>query len=124
MIIGLLGGIMMPSVPPVDDAAAANERSYPTLIIAGIISVPIAATVAGPEPDIAAKNMQARIVTHAKPPVTCPINADAKSTRRCERPPYSIKYPASTKNGTATSGNESDELNVVCGTNTAGMPCA
>ena len=38
--------------------------------MAGIISVPIAATVAGPDPDIAAKNMQARIVTHAKPPVT------------------------------------------------------
>ncbi len=67
--ITILGGISIPNAPP--DAATADEKPfpYPLSIIAGIITEPIAATVAGPDPEIAAKKAQAAIVTVANPPI-------------------------------------------------------
>ena len=49
--------------------AAAKPASYLRSFIEGIIKEPIAETVAGPEPEIAAKNIQASTVTIARPPV-------------------------------------------------------
>ena len=40
--------------------------------MAGTTIAPTAATVAGPEPLTAAKNMQTTTVTIARPPVMCP----------------------------------------------------
>ena len=48
---------------------------------------PMADTVAGPEPEMAAKNMQAITVTMASPPVMAPTRASASTTRRREIPP-------------------------------------
>ncbi len=68
MIIGTDGGIRMPSVPPDAVMPPANAGEYPWRTIAGIMIEPIAATVGGPEPEIAAKNMHASTVTMARPP--------------------------------------------------------
>jgi len=87
---------------------------YPFLTIAGIIIEPIAATVAGPDPEIAAKNAQAITVTVASPPVNEPIKTFATLTILFDNPPVSIKLPASIKNGTAINGNESTAINDPC----------
>src|SRR5699024_4578050 len=64
---GTLGGIIIPVVPPATCTAVAKLRSYPALIIAGIMIPPIAAVVADPEHEIAAKNIQATKDTCASP---------------------------------------------------------
>ena len=48
---------------------AADLLADSRLYIEGTMKDPIAETVAGPEPEIAAKNMHAKTVTIAKPPV-------------------------------------------------------
>ena len=67
---------------------------------------PMAASVAGPEPDMAPKNTHATAATMPRPPGTLPISVLATSTSRREIPPPSIRLPASMKNGQASSGNE------------------
>lgn len=58
---------------------------------------PMAAVAAMAEPVMAAKNMQARILTMASPLGKCPIRASAKSTIRLDMPPWTIKPPAKDK---------------------------
>ena len=67
----------------------------------------MAATVAGPEPEMAAKNMHATTVTSARPPYLRPRKASAMLSRRREIPPVAISSPASTKKGTAIREKES-----------------
>ncbi|BAQ11630.1 hypothetical protein OXB_3161 [Bacillus sp. OxB-1] len=111
----------MPSPPPEADTAAENPGSYPFLTIAGNMMVPIAATVAGEEPERAAKKKQATIVTSAKPPVKGFIKEFAKVINRLESPPVSIKEPAKMKNGIAIRGKESSAVKALCVRNNAGM---
>ncbi len=59
---------MTPIVPAAAVIAAAKPASYFLSFIEGIIKDPMAETVAGPEPEMAAKNIQARTVTIARPP--------------------------------------------------------
>jgi len=63
MIKGILGGIITPIIPD----AAVNDVLYSFVYsrfsISGIILVPIAATVAGDEPEIAAKKVEAKTFT-------------------------------------------------------------
>jgi hypothetical protein len=68
---------------------------------------PMADTVAGPDPEIAAKNIHARVVTIASPPVRKPTRLLAKFNRRLETPPYLIRFPARIKKGMAIKGKES-----------------
>src|SRR5690625_593644 len=84
---GILGGINTPIEPAEAVIAAANPGLYLFSFIEGIINEPIAATVAGPEPEIAAKNMLANTVTIANPPVIKPINTVAKFNNLLEIPP-------------------------------------
>ncbi|MDT4890816.1 hypothetical protein FQZ97_1277580 [compost metagenome] len=63
---------------------------------------PTAATVAGLDPDSAAKSMQASTAAIAKPPRMWPTQALAKSMRRRATPPVVMKAPASRKNGIAS----------------------
>ena len=49
--------------------------------------VPMAETVAGPEPDMAAKNMHATVVTMPSPPVIFPTMTSARSRSLREMPP-------------------------------------
>src|SRR5699024_6203205 len=94
MTNGILGGISTPIEPAEAVIAAANPLLYLFSLMEGIINDPIAATVAGPEPDIAAKNMLANTVTIARPPEINPINTVAKFNNLLEIPPCPIRTPA------------------------------
>lgn len=74
--------------------------------------------IAGPEPEIAAKNMQAIVVTSARPPVTWPTSLLKRLSRRREMPPYIMKLPATTKNGIARSVKESRPVKQDCARST------
>ncbi|MPM20688.1 hypothetical protein SDC9_67124 [bioreactor metagenome] len=58
-------------------------------------------TVAGAEPERAAKKAQARTNATAMPPRTRPTRMLANLTIRREIPPFVIRLPASTKNAMA-----------------------
>jgi hypothetical protein len=75
---------------------------------------PMAETVAGPDPEMAAKNMQETTVTMASPPTMKFTRLSAKPTRRFEMPPYPIRDPASMKKGMARRGKESSPVKQVC----------
>src|SRR5699024_4285975 len=68
-IIALLAGTMIPSAADTAWLAAAYSTLYPLATIAGIRIEPIAAVVADPEPEMAAKNMEVTMATIANPPV-------------------------------------------------------
>ena len=82
--------------------------------MAGIISIPTAAVVAGPDPEIAPKNRQASTVALARPPVAGPAKASATFTNRFEIPEYSIRAPARINAGNAMIGKESTEVYATC----------
>ncbi len=67
------------------------------------------------EPDTAAKIMQVSTQVIGRPPCTPPTSDFAKSTRRREMPPVSIRLPARMKNGIAASGNRSIAENISFG---------
>ena len=64
---------------------------------------PIAAVVAGEEPEIAAKNALAAIVTYARPPLKRRKNRLMKSTSFLLRPPSPIRLPQRMNSGIAIS---------------------
>ena len=65
--------------------------------MAGMVSMPMAATVAGPEPLMAAKNMQVRMVAMAMPPYMPPTISSASSKSCLLMPPTPIMIPAAMK---------------------------
>ena len=67
-IIGMDGGITIPSEPAEVTSPTEKRSSYPAFMSAGIIIVPMATTVAGLDPDRAAKKRQASVVAAANPP--------------------------------------------------------
>jgi|GEM_PF-4927858 len=71
----------MPSVPALVNRPMLNFSSYPVLMSAGIMMLPTAMTVAGLEPEMAAKNMQVSRPARARPPGTRPMMAFMASTR-------------------------------------------
>ncbi len=79
----------------------------------GSMTAPIAAVVAGLEPEMAAKIIDAKMATMDRPPVILPTRSMEKSTSRLEMPPVLMMLPARTKKGIAISGNESTPLNRV-----------
>jgi hypothetical protein len=83
--------------------------------MAGTITDPMAAVVAGEEPEMAAKNMEARTVIWARPPVKLPTRELANLTRRSEIPPLDITFPARIKKGIAIMGKELTALNITWG---------
>jgi hypothetical protein len=80
----------------------------------------MAATVAGAEPEIAAKNMDATTVTRARPPEREPMTALARWISLLEIPPFSIKAPAIIKKGIAIKGKESVAVNIFWATTIRG----
>ena len=82
---------------------------------------PIAATVAGFEPDSAAKNAEAITVIIPSPPGIVPTKDLANSTSRRDIPPVSIKPPAIIKKGMAMNGNESTAVNIRWATTNGGV---
>ena len=73
--------------------------------MAGMSMEPTAATVAVPEPDIAAKKRATTIITYPRPPYTEPINILATFINRFDIPPSSIAVPARTNRGMVSSVN-------------------
>ena len=91
------------------------------MIIAGIITAPIAAVVAGPDPERAAKNVHPSTATSPRLPVKLPIRAWAMATIRTAKPPRSISEPAKTNSGTVSSGNGSTPVYIAWASATNGM---
>ncbi len=81
----------------------------------GTTMVPTAATVAGPEPETAAKNMQTNTVTMAIPPVMRPKKTLQTFKIRDDTPPAPIKSPERMKSGMAKIGKESQLVTKACG---------
>jgi hypothetical protein len=117
----MLGGIITPKDPAEAVIDAANPSLYPCSFISGIIKDPIAETVAGPEPEIAAKNIQLTVVTIANPPVIEPIKASDNLSNLFDMPALPINDPASIKNGIAISGKESKDAKAFCAINSIGV---
>ena len=109
-------GVMVDT--PMDPAEAAkaalNGRGYPFFSISGIMMAPTAEQVAIAEPEIAAKNIQAAVVTKLSPPVIHPIQVSAKLTILFATPPVLIKLPARIKKGIAISEKEFTPLTQFC----------
>lgn len=108
-----LGGMMMPTLPLLATSAADQRLSYPASSIAGRRIGARAATVAGPEPEMAAKKQLVTTVTIARPPNLWPTIALEKLTSFSEMPPFSIMTPARIKNGMAISVGLAVPLNMV-----------
>ena len=53
MINGMLGGLMTPRPPATATMEEQKTRSYPSEVRMGMVIDPTAATVAGPDPEIA-----------------------------------------------------------------------
>ncbi len=77
----------------------------PCSTIAGIRTAPRAATVAGPEPEIAPKKQETITHTIAMPPFLCPTQVSTKSISLREIPAFAMIFPDSTKNGIARRRN-------------------
>ena len=84
----------------------------------------MAATVAGPEPLIAAKNIEVAIVASAIPPYSEPSISSASANSRCDRPPAPMNTPAAMKKGIAMIGKLSMEVKAICATYSNGRVSA
>jgi hypothetical protein len=114
MIKDKLGGITGPNAPAAAEMEQAKEVSYFCFFISGIIIPPMQATVAGPDPEIAAKIMLVNTVTIPKAPLTFPRKRRQKFTNRLDMPPTIMISPASIKKGTASREKESTPLKYDC----------
>ena len=90
--------------------------------MAGIRMMPRAATVAGPEPEMAPKKQATMTATMAMPPRRWPTQASAKATRRLEMPALAMMLPDSTKNGMANSRNLAMPLYTLVGMTVSAEP--
>ena len=89
--------MITPMMPPQQVMAVAQALSYFSFSISGIIMLPMADTVAGPEPLMAAKKVQAQVVMIARPPARFLTKQWAMFTIRREMPPVDISSPARMK---------------------------
>ena len=83
--------------------------------MAGIMMLPMAATVAGLEPETAAKRAQAAMPAMASPPSRWPNQALASRISRWETPPVAKMLLASRKKGTAIRGKLSRFVKIFWG---------
>ena len=86
-------------------AVEKGAEKPPCWIIAGISTQPRAATVAGPEPEMAPKKQATMTHTMAMPPRRCPTQVFTKLISLLEIPAFAMIFPESTKNGIANSRN-------------------
>ena len=102
----ILGGMTM--AMELEGAISAVENGAekpPCSTMAGISTAPRAATVAGPEPEIAPKKQATITHTMAIPPFLCPTQVSTNLISRLEIPAFAMMFPDSTKNGIARSRN-------------------
>ena len=84
--------------------------------MAGIRIRPRAATVAGPEPEIAAKKQATSTQTMATPPLKWPTQAWASLMSRVEMPDFSMMFPPRMKKGIAIRTDLVMAAETSCGT--------
>ena len=102
----ILGGMTIATELAVAINAVENGAEKPPCsTIAGIRTAPRAATVAGPEPEIAPKKQETITHTIAIPPFLCPTQVSTKSISLREIPAFAIIFPDNTKNGIARRRN-------------------
>ena len=102
----MLGGMTMAMELDVAIRAVENgAENLPSSTIAGIRTAPRAATVAGPEPEIAPKKQATITHTMAIPPLLCPTQVFTNLISLLEIPAFAIIFPDNTKNGIANSKN-------------------
>ncbi len=82
------------AISAVENGALKPPRST----IAGIRTAPSAATVAGPDPEIAPKKQATITHTMAMPPLLCPTQVSTNLTSLLEIPAFAMIFPESTKN--------------------------
>ena len=70
---------------------------------AGIMMLPMATTVAGEDPEMAAKKMQAITDAMASPPLNLPTKSFITFTSLAEMAPSAMMFPARMKKGTPRS---------------------
>ena len=96
------GGIRIPRVPALVMTPAAKLSGYPALTMPTMTIEPIAATVAGEDPETAAKIMHAMTEAMAIPPLICPTRERAKRIIRLATPPVERKAEERMKKGMAS----------------------
>ena len=102
----MLGGITMAiELAVAINAVVMGALKPPLSTIAGIRTAPSAATVAGPDPEIAPKKQATITHTIAIPPLLCPTQVSTNLTSLLEIPAFAIIFPESTKKGIARSRN-------------------
>ena len=102
----ILGGMTMAMELEVAISAVENGAEKPPCsTMAGISTAPRAATVAGPEPEMAPKKQATITHTMAIPPFLCPTQVSTNLISRLEIPAFAMMFPDSTKNGIARSRN-------------------
>jgi len=102
-IMKIAGGTSMPIAVPAAISDAESRRSYPALLNGGISAEPSAETSAIFDPQMSEKKYATTITDMPSPPLTQPISARANSTSAWLIPQRSIKLPANTKAGIASS---------------------
>ena len=110
----------MPSAPEVVITPAPNRFGKPCFTIAGSMIEPIATTVAGDEPDMAANSAQAITPASPSPPYQWPTIEVAKWIMRRATPPWVRKLPARMKNGIAMISKFSIPVNSLSATASIG----
>ena len=102
----ILGGMTMAMELEVAISAVENGAEKPPCsTIEGISTAPRAATVAGPEPEMAPKKQATITHTMAIPPFLWPTQVSTNLISRLEIPAFAMMFPDSTKNGIARSRN-------------------
>src|ERR1700722_2805699 len=102
-IMKIAGGTSMPIAVPAAISEAESRGSYPARVKGGISAEPSAGTSAILEPQISEKKYATTITDMPSPPLTQPISARASSTSAWLMPQRSIRLPAKTKAGIASS---------------------
>ena len=86
----MLGGIMYPRKPEAHITAVEYRRSYPYFSIRGIMTAPVAAIEANPEPVRAANMREVTTQTAASPPLSFPTKTYARRISGSAIPPWLI----------------------------------
>ena len=90
----ILGGMTMAMELEVAISAEENGAEKPPCsTIAGISTAPRAATVAGPEPEMAPKKQATITHSIAIPPLQCPTQVFTNLIRRFEIPAFAMIFP-------------------------------
>jgi len=105
--IGILGGMIIPTVVAAAIRPAAVRIGYPFFSMAGIMTWPIDAASETDDPEMPLMIMLDNTLTKPRPPRNRPTKSMQKSISRFVNPPRFISWPITTNNGKASISGES-----------------